>query len=297
MTEPSKKAQTIELSLIRMDGGTQPREAIDSAAVAEYAEAIAAGAPFPPLTVFNDGAELWLADGFHRAHAYRQLGMVEVSCDVIIGTRRDAVLYSLAANHSHGLRRTMADKLKAVRTMLDDPEWSQWSRQRIADACRVTVYVVREARQAMSLGEKPSEPVKFSNKHGRVGTMDTRRIVEANKSRASLGEKPSDAPRPTQAIQQQAVKELRPPDDDADAPPTLAEQLEMARDVAADLAAEVETLRAAGSVDGAEAEIRRLKAMLSAVEAERDMYRNRANEAIRQVKALQRKVDQMERGK
>lgn len=95
----------------------------------------------------------------------------------------------------------------------------------------------------------------------------------------------------------QAVKELRPPDDDADATPTLAEQLEMARDVAADLAAEVETLRAAGSVDGAEAEIRRLKAMLSAVEAERDMYRNRANEAIRQVKALQRKVDQMERGK
>jgi len=86
-------------------------------------------------------------------------------------------------------------------------------------------------------------------------------------------------------------------EDATDDEPSLREQLHEAQDVAAELAAEVETLRAAGSVEGAEAEIGRLRAMLRAVEAERDMYRTKSTEMLAQIKAMQRKIATLERAK
>ena len=62
-------ATTLPLSFIRCDGGTQPREAINDAVVSEYAERIAEGDSFPPVTVYYDGSDYWLADGFHRVAA------------------------------------------------------------------------------------------------------------------------------------------------------------------------------------------------------------------------------------
>ncbi len=53
-----------------MDAGIQQRAAmLNSGIVAEYAEAMQAGAQFPPITIFNDGEINWLADGYHRAEA------------------------------------------------------------------------------------------------------------------------------------------------------------------------------------------------------------------------------------
>jgi len=118
---------TISLSDIRRDGGTQTRAAIDPAVAIEYGEAIRGGAKLPPVVVFYDGSDYWLADGFHRVTAYDSIGQRQVECDVRQGTKRDAVLYSVGANSSHGLRRTNADKRRAVETLLRDEEWAQWS--------------------------------------------------------------------------------------------------------------------------------------------------------------------------
>jgi hypothetical protein len=61
----------IPIELIRIDGGTQIRDCkTQHTKVEEYVAAMATGADFPPLTVFWDGAEYWLADGFHRLWAY-----------------------------------------------------------------------------------------------------------------------------------------------------------------------------------------------------------------------------------
>ena len=82
----------INIKTIRIDGGTQSRVEINNEIVTEYAEAIKAVAEFPAVVVFNDGADSWLADGFHRFHAHNQAGKTSISADVRTGTARDAVL-------------------------------------------------------------------------------------------------------------------------------------------------------------------------------------------------------------
>lgn len=58
--------------------------------------------------------------------------------EVRVGTQRDAILYPCGANTQHGLRRSQADKRKAVGIMLADPEWSKWSDREIARRCGVS---------------------------------------------------------------------------------------------------------------------------------------------------------------
>jgi ParB-like chromosome segregation protein Spo0J len=102
--------------MIRLDGGTQIRAETDITQAQGYAEDMAAGAVFPPIVVFFDGAEFWLADGFHRLIAAEELGLVEISADVREGDRRDAILFAVGANAAHGLKRTNRDKCHAVMT-------------------------------------------------------------------------------------------------------------------------------------------------------------------------------------
>jgi hypothetical protein len=108
-------ATTLPLTSIRTDGGTQSRVKIDPEAVADYAAAYKARTAMPPLTVYHDGKDHWLADGFHRFHAAERAGLLTVRCDVKRGTKKDAAWHSVGANRQHGLRRTNADKQNAAR--------------------------------------------------------------------------------------------------------------------------------------------------------------------------------------
>ncbi len=68
-----------------------------------------------------------MVDGFHRVEAAKQAGITELPFIEKSGTYREALLFSLTVNATHGLRRSNADKRKAVMTLLEDSEWSQWS--------------------------------------------------------------------------------------------------------------------------------------------------------------------------
>lgn len=142
----------LPIDTISVSGGTQSRVALNEATVAEYAEVIRMGGELPPVIVFNDGASegMWLADGFHRFHAHRAAGAMEINCDVRVGTRRDAILHSVGANATHGLRRTNEDKRGAVSTLLSDPEWSAWSNEAVARACHVSPHTVAAVRSGIS---------------------------------------------------------------------------------------------------------------------------------------------------
>lgn len=164
----------LKLSKISIDGGTQPREDINEEIVSEYADAMREGDNFPPVVVFNDGVKYWLADGFHRYHASNKLGFLEIEAEVKQGTKRDAILYSVSANSKHGLRRTNADKRKAVLTLLNDDEWSGWSNSEIARTCSVSEGLVRKLIKEL---ESTSNYTKSDLRKGADGrTIDTSNI-------------------------------------------------------------------------------------------------------------------------
>jgi hypothetical protein len=148
--------KSVNIKAIRIDGGTQSREKLDQAVVDEYAELMKEGTEFPAISVVHDGNEYYLSDGFHRLLAAQKAGKASINCDVLTGTLRDAILYSLSANSSHGLRRTVEDRRKAVMTMLEDFEWSEWSDREIARQCHVSHPFVAKMRAAMKPAEKKS---------------------------------------------------------------------------------------------------------------------------------------------
>jgi hypothetical protein len=136
--DPKARRERLTITNIRTDGGTQPRERLYKVAVAEYAEAIRNGAVLPPVVVFGDGSAYWLADGFHRLEAARLAGQPDIAAEVHAGSQRDAILFSVGANAQHGLRRTNADKRRAVLKLLEDGEWSKFTDREIARRCGVS---------------------------------------------------------------------------------------------------------------------------------------------------------------
>lgn len=188
-------ARILETKVIRIDGGTQPREQIDQDYVAELAEAIEGGEDVPPVDVFCDGAAFWLADGFHRYFAH-QKAKKKITCNVHEGLQRDAVLFSVGANKSHGKRRTNADKRRAVLTLLNDKEWSEWSDKAIADRVGVAQSFTTNVRASLisKVSDNPPSPPApsptppprprtYINKHGKQSTMNTANIGRSSKPR------------------------------------------------------------------------------------------------------------------
>lgn len=195
----------LDLSLIRIDGGTQSRVELNQEVVAEYAEAYKAGATFPPVIVFFDGVDRWLADGFHRFFGAKAAGIAEIYEEVIPGTQQDAQLFSFGVNADHGLRRSNADKRKAITGALKHPVSCKWSDRQIAKHCDVsdkTVSVVRESIFGNSEDAAPAE------------RTVTRNGVTYTQNTANIGKQPAPVAKPAAAL---------PPAAPAAAPPAAVE--------------------------------------------------------------------------
>ncbi len=155
-TEPSPNLSfdevvTIHINDIRLIEATQPRATINEETVADYAERMEAGDKFPPIVVFannkgDDGKLYWLGDGFHRVHACIRNDFPIIEAVIRHGGLRDAILYSVSANATHGLPRNQADKRRAVERLLRDDEWRQWSDREIARWCQVSDKTVGKVR-------------------------------------------------------------------------------------------------------------------------------------------------------
>jgi transposase-like protein len=147
-----KNADVVSLPIeqIRLDGGTQPRTALDFAAIDDYAEAMAAGGKFPPVVVFHDGEHYWLADGFHRVKAAFAAGFDAIDCELRQGTLEDSQWYSFSANKTNGLRRTNEDKQRAVKSALLHARAASMSNYAIARHVGVDEATVRNWRTKLT---------------------------------------------------------------------------------------------------------------------------------------------------
>jgi len=149
----------MKLDQIRIDGGTQARAKMSEDTVREYADFLKEGVKFPPVTVFFDGVDYWLADGFNRYYAHKLIKRDVIDIDIKKGSKLDAKLYACGANATHGQPRTQADKRNAVLLVLYEPEWKGWSNSEIARQCAVTEGLVRLVKKSL-LPEPEQKPKK-----------------------------------------------------------------------------------------------------------------------------------------
>jgi len=166
-----------------MDGGTQPRATLNKEIMEEYAELMRSGVKFPPLTLFFDGENYWLADGFHRlGGALRAAPDKPIEVEVIQGTLAEAQWYSFSANKSHGLRRSNEDKERTVRAALAHPNAASLSNVQIAEHCGVSDWTVRKYRQGMERASTSRVSKSNQMRTGRDGRkINTTRIGEHKK--------------------------------------------------------------------------------------------------------------------
>lgn len=189
----------LALSLIREDGGTQARAELRQETISAYAERLRTGQPLPPVVVFYDGKDYWLADGFHRVTAADEAKLHEIDADVRQGTQRDAILYSFGANASHGLPRSNEDKRRVVEKMLADPEWGTWTQARIAETCVVSrEFVSRVLSEMQEKGKPTCDRSQVTGRDGRTyNTTNLGRPVGASMSTTAAP--PEPPPPPSQA--------------------------------------------------------------------------------------------------
>lgn len=214
--------KTLPLSAIRTNGGTQTRVQLNAAAVKEYGEAMTEGVHFPPVIVFFDGTDHWLADGFHRVQASMDIGALSITSEVRPGDQRAARLFSTGANGAHGVPPTTADKRRAVTVLLQDAEWGDWSDREMARQCKVSHAFVAKTRKSYldsesrcepekpyldsesrcapenpyleTFPDSPAETVKKVSRGGKTYEMKTDGVSKANKARATPADKQADEP-------------------------------------------------------------------------------------------------------
>lgn len=269
-------AEQVSLDEISIDGGTQQRERIDVDVVSEYAEAMLAGERFPPITLFWDGVTHWPGDGFHRFHASRKAGMLDISAVIHKGTLRDAILFSASANGKHGMRTTPGDKRKAVTTLLRDEEWAKWSDRAIAEHCHVSHPFVAKIRKEIA-GETKTSEKKLTKtvSSGNVSTPAAEPTVTATASQPAAPDAPQ-APIKKRATDPEdydprddRIKEL------SDAVRTLSRENDHLKDtIAVGLmpTPEIDGTNALETIMALRSQVEGLEAEVSALKSSRDAY-------------------------
>jgi len=262
---------TINIADIRVDGGTQSRAAIDRGVVADYADAMKDGAAFPPITVFFDGRSYWLGDGFHRYEAYAAAQVYDVPADIRQGTQRDAILFSVGANASHGLRRTNDDKRRAVLTLLNDPEWSAWPQTKIAQACGVSQSFVSRLAASEEAPSYAEHKIRTVERNGTTYQQNTAKIGASSK--ADQIEQEPEAPALPEAVAPEPA-----PASNADQEP--AEPIDPAEAKERREIARMPDEAKADEIIGLRADLRDEKAKNARLKKERDDLSSRLAEAL-----------------
>ena len=107
------------ISKIQLDTSIQARASINTETVEDYADQMTEGATFQPVVLFGGDNGAWIGDGWHRVLAAKQVGFQEIDADLRPGGRPQAIEHAVGANQAHGLKRTNADKRRAVQMALE----------------------------------------------------------------------------------------------------------------------------------------------------------------------------------
>jgi hypothetical protein len=270
----------IEISAIRIDGGTQARLKLDQDVVKEYAECMKDGDKFPPVTVFYDGSEYWLANGFHRYFATKSNGELEIECEVKQGTLDDAVLYAFSADGRQGLSRSAEDNRNIIIRMIQHPVWGKWSNAEIAKHVGVSKMTVGRVKASLEKDKPAPTKKKYKDKHGNESTIETKNIGKTKEKKVTKEE-------PATESDDHIVREL------TDALTAVSQENTLLKDKIAigqwD-ASEIEKIDAEELIAELREQIRILEIDNKALRESRDTFQNRNSELMRTVKSLQNQL-------
>ena len=143
----------LPIDLIRTDAGTQMRVAICAKTLTDYVDTVD---DLPPITVFLVDGKYILADGFHRLGAYKCCGRDTIPCEIKEGTLDDVREFACCANITHGLRRSDADKRKAVEEFFKIPGREDLTNSEVSRKLNVSPRVIKDIRNNLGVKASPA---------------------------------------------------------------------------------------------------------------------------------------------
>ena len=144
----------------------------------------------PVIDLFMEAGnkKLLIGDGMHRLQAMRSLNFKACQANVHAGVYEDALKYALLANERHGIRRSQADKRRAVEEAIK--QWPKVSNVQIATLASVDDHTVKAVRDWLEQqGKVAPEPIRTS----KDGAERPASISKTSESRGS------DTPRKLEA--------------------------------------------------------------------------------------------------
>jgi hypothetical protein len=161
--------QMIAIKNIVFDPALQPRENVDNAWSNDLSRFAKEGSAFPPIRVFqlNDGT-LLAAEGWHRRDATVSIGAVDMLCEVVNGTREDAIVWAAGSNKSNGVRPMgPKDITKAVEMLFEIEKYRSASALSISVIVGCTSAKVSGIRNRMISEGQLKAPDFYVDKSGR----------------------------------------------------------------------------------------------------------------------------------
>ncbi len=152
--------ENLPLSVLGIDKKYQARALEDESAKSDLETAYRNNETVPPISVVKTPEDkLFVVDGFHRIEGARRAGLDTISCIIIYGTEEDAFKIALGANEENkAVKRSDADKRKAVNMALDSNLFTGYSNRKIANICKVSAglvdRVVGERKEAVAPSPK-----------------------------------------------------------------------------------------------------------------------------------------------
>jgi hypothetical protein len=174
--------EVLELELISTNPLTQGRIEIDTRTIDRYLDALENGEQFPPIRVVWDAIlqKYWLADGYHRYHAYRRHLLYHIEADITEGSLTDAIAIACGANGNHGLPRTQCDKLRqATIYFAQSPEWANRSNREIGRILNISHTAIANYRREITNDSASST---------KAWTNLALNVIEAAKNNLALAE-------------------------------------------------------------------------------------------------------------
>ena len=274
----------LNLSSIRIDGDTQVRLSLDQLVVDQYAEHMLDGDKFPPVIVFHDGSNHWLADGFHRYFATKANAQENIEAELKTGTLQDAQLFAYGANSRRGLSMTDEDNRSIISKMLNNSVWGRWSNAEIARHVGVSKMTVGRVKNAMPADEKGDTKKVYTNRYGKESTIETK----------NLGRKKVEA-KPEEKVEGQNTDQLNELTETISSLSTENQALKDKVSIGQWDASDIEKLDIQDVVLELRENIRVLEIDNKALRESRDMYQNRNAEMIRTINGLKAKIKKLEK--